>query len=361
MYTNMIVFWKTWPYLLSPCLLLCTTGAAQNQFQLEPANVTRLQGSEAQFNATVQGSWPFMTWELGKYLVLTMMSTGNATTSSPRYSARLCGSGSSCVQFTIQNLTRQDSGTVKCTVQGDYGYKTSELIVQESGSVSIRGGSQTVKQDEQAEFQCETSGWFPAATISWTLNGIAVNSSLVNTTDVPDGDSFNTTSVLKFQAIRNTTVTCLASVPTLQNPISSSVQLVVVPKPTDWTVLIAVVVSFSSFALLVLLIILIIFCYRRRKEKQPTYQAEMMRQRTQSQLSNRPTSQGQGQVNPVFSIDGQTSLPPSSRDSGIFQNNAYPFYEPSPSESNLAGNGYNAAFNNLELGFQKKHRHVTIV
>lgn len=42
---------------------------------------------------------------------------------------------------------------------------------------------------------------------------------------------------------------------------------VIVPKPPDWTVLIAVVVSISGFALLVLLILGIIFCYKRRKEK----------------------------------------------------------------------------------------------
>ena len=43
--------------------------------------------------------------------------------------------------------------------------------------------------------------------------------------------------------------------------------LATVPTPPDWTVLIAVVVSFGGAALLVLLILGIIFCYKRRKEK----------------------------------------------------------------------------------------------
>ncbi|XP_072301682.1 immunoglobulin superfamily member 5 [Eucyclogobius newberryi] len=358
----MIVFHNIWPYLLSHCLLLCATEAVIDQFQLEPANVTQLQGSAAQFNATVQGPWSFMTWTVSGLLVVTVPSEGNATSTSSRFSALRCGNGSSCVEFAIYNLTRQDSGSVTCSVQGVYGTKTAQLNVQESGSVSILGSGRTVKQDEQVELQCEAAGWFPPATISWTLNGYTVNSSLFNTTDVADGDTYNSTSVHTFLAVHNTTVTCLASIDTLQKPVSSSVQLVVVPKPTDWTVLIAVVVSFSSFALLVLLIIGVIFCYKRRKEKEATYQEEMMRQRTHSQLSNRSTSQTQGQVNQVFTIDGQTSLPSSVRsDSGFSQNNGLALYEQPASENSLAGNGYNAAYNNFELGFPKKHRHVTIV
>lgn len=355
-----MVFMKSWSDLLCPYLLLCTTGVVFGQFELQPVNATVLQGSDAQFNATVQGTWTFMTFTVGGLLVLTMPSTGDDTSASPRYSAQFCSTGSECVTFTVHNVTRQESGSVICFVQGPYGAKTAQLNVQETGSVSISGGGRTVRQEEQVEFQCEADGWFPAATVSWTLNGYGVNSSLVNTTDVASGDSFNSTSVYKFQAVRNTTVTCLATVPTLLNPISTSVQLVVVPKPTDWTVLIAIVLSFSCVALVVLLIILIIFCYKRRKEKQPTYQAEMMRQRTQSQLSNRPTTQRQGQVNPVFTVDGQTSLPRSERDSGFFQTNGAFYEQPVSENSNQSGNGYTPAYNSLQLGFPK-HRHVTIV
>lgn len=257
---------NTWPSLLCSSLLLCSTGGVLGQFQLEPVNVTKLRGSDALFTTTVQGKWPFMTWTVGGVWVLTMPSVGNASSSSEQFSARFCSSGNSCVDFTIHNVTRKDSGPVTCNVQ-DYSSKSSQLYVQESGSVSILGESKSAKQDEQVEFQCETVAWFPAATISWTLNNQTVNSSLVNTTSVANGNSYNSTSVLKFQAVRNTTVTCLATVSALEKPLSSSVQLVVVPKPTDWTVLIAIVVSFSSFALLVLLIIGAIFCYKRRKEK----------------------------------------------------------------------------------------------
>lgn len=101
------------------------------------------------------------------------------------------------------------------------------LCFSESGTVNIMEGNMTVVQDQQVEFQCVTSAWFPKPTVSWTRNGHAVNSSLYNTTSMDDGDYFNSTSVLKFQAVSNTTVQCHATVLTLINPQSSSVFLVV--------------------------------------------------------------------------------------------------------------------------------------
>ncbi|XP_075343382.1 uncharacterized protein igsf5a [Odontesthes bonariensis] len=143
----------------------------------------------------------------------------------------------------------------------------------------------------------------------------------------------------------------MAAVPALKTPQSSSVFMVVVP--TDWTVLIAIVLSFAALALLVLLILGIVFCYKRRKEKEPNYQDEVRRVRTQSHLSgvNAP-GQKQGQVNPSF--EGQTSVTPS--DGVGLQLHFSNILETSGvANSNLAGNG---AVD--ELGFHK-HRHATTV
>lgn len=84
-----------------------------------------------------------------------------------------------------------------------------------------------VGQDQQVEFQCVTSAWLPAPTVSWTRNGEAVDSSLYNTTSMAVGDYDNSTSVLNFHAVSNTTVECHATLPTLKDPKSSSVFLVV--------------------------------------------------------------------------------------------------------------------------------------
>lgn len=84
-----------------------------------------------------------------------------------------------------------------------------------------------VVKDQQVEFQCLTSGWYPEPLVGWSLNGEPVNSSLYNTSSTADVDSFNSSSVLNFQAVGNTTVECWATLTTLSKPISSSVFLVV--------------------------------------------------------------------------------------------------------------------------------------
>ncbi|XP_073335777.1 immunoglobulin superfamily member 5 [Pagrus major] len=317
-------------------------------FNLEPVSSTVLQGSNVTFNSTVEGDWQIMTWFVGEILVLTINNKGDVTPFE-NYSAGFCSAGDSrCVAFTIHYVSRIQNGTIRCTVQGLFGSKTANLYVQEVGTISIMGGNMTVQQDQQVEFQCVTSAWYPTPIVSWTRNGEAVNSSLYNTTSTTDGSYSNSTSVLNFQAVRNTTVECLATVSTLPQPQSSSVFLVVVPIPPDWTVLIAVVVSIGGFALLVLLIIGIIYCYKHRKEKQSNYQDEMRRVRTQSEISG--AGQRQGQVNTGYVLEGQTSVAPSDiTDSGFSQ-----------MPDVLNGSQAENYPDTVDLGF-KKHRHVTIV
>ncbi|KAM9847016.1 immunoglobulin superfamily member 5 [Aulostomus maculatus] len=319
--------------IFSIWVLLCATGVVLGRFQLEPGNTTVLQGSRVQFNATVLGKWNMMTWSVGQYMVLHVFHNGNISSSFEQFSASFCSTGdTSCVEFTIHNTTRRESGTVTCTVQGEYGSETAELYVQESGTVNIMGGNITVVQDEEVEFHCVTTAWYPAPAFSWTRNGQVVNSSLYNSSSITHGGYFNSTTVLKFQAVSNATVECLATVPTLKVPLASSVYLVVVAKPPDWTVLIAVVVSIGGFALLVLLLIGIIFCCRCRKEKQPNYQDEMRRVRTQSQLSGvSPVGMKQDQVNAGYVPEGQTSVTPSElNDSGICQSNGSSIFQHGP-------------------------------
>ncbi|XP_074528604.1 immunoglobulin superfamily member 5 [Halichoeres trimaculatus] len=338
------------------------TQANPDQFQLEPLNSTVLRGSDVRFNASVQGSWQVMTWAVGGLLVLTIPVSGNITSSSPRFSAKFCSAGdASCVEFTIRDVSRGDAGSVVCTVQGPYGSKMAKLTVQENGTVSITGGNQKVNEDEQVEFRCVTAAWFPTPSISWALNGKPVDPGLYNTTHADDGDYSNSTSVLKFQALRNTTVECRATVETMTNPETSSVFLVVVPKPPDWTVLIATVVSIGGFALLVLLILGIIFCYKRRKEKQPNYQDDVRRVRTQSQISA-VTAAARGRVNRGYMGDGQTSVAPSDvTDSGFSQVHGSSYFEmPDVVNSNQAGDIQRSSKAVDESVFIK-HRHVTIV
>ncbi|XP_054610720.1 butyrophilin subfamily 1 member A1 isoform X3 [Dunckerocampus dactyliophorus] len=345
-------------------LMLCATGV-MGQFQVEPLTATVLTGSDAGFTATVQGTWAVMTWNVRGFLVLTVPRSGNVSSSSEQFSASFCSSGdTSCVEFTIHNTTRMEAGAVICTVQGDYGSKTAQLQVQESGTVQIKEGNMTVVQDQEVEFHCETSAWFPPPSIIWTVNGDTVDDIPSNSTNVTHGDSFNSSSILKFQAVKDSTVVCLATLPTLKNPLSSSVHVVVVPKPPDWTVLIAVVCSFGGSALFVLLILGIIFCYKRKKEKESNYQDEMTKRvRTQSQLSGlRPPGQKQGRVNASYVTDGQTSVATSDlTDSGYFQRTASNMFEmPDAVRDNKIENGYRSTYNSVDDDL-RKHRHATIV
>ncbi|XP_077403382.1 immunoglobulin superfamily member 5 [Vanacampus margaritifer] len=299
---------------LGMCIwLILSAPGVMGQFQVEPLDSTVLKGSDARFNATVQGKWEVMTWNVRGFLVLTVPRSGNISSSSEQFSASFCSTeDTSCVTFTIHNTSRREAGLVICTVQGDYGSKSAQLHVQESGTVQIQEGDKKVAQDEEVEFNCVTSAWFPSPVVSWNLNGGTVDNSLYNSTHVAHGDSFNSSSVLTFKAIKNLTVECLAIVQTLTKPLSSTVHLVVVPKPPDWTVLIAVLCSFGGFALLFLLIFGMFFCYKCRKEKELNFQDEMTKRvRTQSQLSGlRPPGRKQGRVtvNAGYVTDEDSSL-----------------------------------------------------
>lgn len=94
-----------------------------------PANVTVLKGSDAQINAIVTTQWTSMTWAVNGILVLIFNPSENSTSTSERYSASLCNNGdTTCVQFTIQNVSRSDM-MVECDVIGLVGAQT-QLNVQ---------------------------------------------------------------------------------------------------------------------------------------------------------------------------------------------------------------------------------------
>ncbi|XP_056141232.1 immunoglobulin superfamily member 5 isoform X2 [Lampris incognitus] len=303
--------------------LLCTTGVTPAQFQIQPESDAVLTGSEARFNASLKGKWQIMIWEVQKLLVMTISAETGPIPSSERFSATNYSTGStSRWEFSIRNVSRNDSGPVTCIVQGQFGARTAQLLVQESGTVDILGGNLTAAQDQQVEFQCVTSGWFPEPAVNWSRNGEVVETSLFNTTTSQShGYMFNSTSILKFNAVSNATVECLVTVPALISPLSSSVHLVV----------------------------------------EPGYQDEM-RARTQSQISGEGANgTRRGQVNLGYQTDGQTSVPPSeSGDSSFSKTDDSNICEiPDIIKSNLDENGHGGA-RHTPGGF-RKHRHVTIV
>ena len=101
------------------------------KFQLEPLNVSVLQGSDAQFRAIMEGEWKEMTWFLNRTLVLVVSANGKETKYMDQFSAEFCSMGNnSCVEFTIHNASRHNTGPVTCAVLGVAGAKTAYLYVQ---------------------------------------------------------------------------------------------------------------------------------------------------------------------------------------------------------------------------------------
>lgn len=98
---------------------------------LEPQHLRALKGTDAQFNVTVLEKWEVMTWSIGDFLVLTMFATdGSTIIHSDQFSATFCtASDTSCVEFTIHNVTRNQSGEITCNVLGTFGSQ-AQLTVE---------------------------------------------------------------------------------------------------------------------------------------------------------------------------------------------------------------------------------------
>nr|XP_055063837.1 immunoglobulin superfamily member 5 [Misgurnus anguillicaudatus] len=283
-------------------LFLLTIGGASAQMLIEPQNTVVLKGSQARFNCSINQAQTGMTWLINGRLVVTIQQT-NVQISDSRFAVtNLTSPGSYKWEFIINNVVRGDTGQVTCQILGEVA-QVSTLSVQERGSVAIIGGNQTATEGVQTTFQCQAVGWYPEPTVSWSVNGVGVNT--CNNTSVAQGNVFNNNCTLSVTAAKNSSVQCLAKVSAMSTPDSNTVFLTVVPKPNlrDQTILIAVTVAFSAAALLFLLIVLIIICCRRKKEKS-SYEEEVRRAQLQAQHRSRARGDGHGRDNRGYARDG---------------------------------------------------------
>ncbi|XP_051973657.1 immunoglobulin superfamily member 5 [Xyrauchen texanus] len=281
--------------------LLMMRGVAA-QVQLEPKNATVLSGSQARFNCSTTLLPSIMTWMVNGRLVLAIQGTG-VTNSLERFSARnFTTPGNFKWEFIISTVQRDDAGEVTCQIFGG-DPQMAKLSVQERGSVGIIGGNRTEVQGVQMEFQCQAVGWFPAPTMSWSINGLSMGN--CNSSSIAQGNLFNSNCSLTYTAVINSSIQCFATVPALSTPESSTVFLTVGPimKATvrEQTILIAVTVAVSAAALLYLLIIGIILCCKKSKSKKSNYQEEVRR----AQSQNRMRENARGRVNRGYITDGR--------------------------------------------------------
>ncbi|XP_036381014.1 immunoglobulin superfamily member 5-like [Megalops cyprinoides] len=349
--------------ILLAFLLLPAIGGVIAQVQLEPENAAILRGTDARFNCSLSQSWVAMTWFLNSNYVLTITREHGPISNDGRYTAvNRSTDQSSKWEFILKNAQLNDSGLVSCEVQ-NVESKRANLSVQESGTVTILSGNVTAKRGQQATFQCLAQSWFPEPLVTWTFNGTDVDKGNYNTSSVASGGLFSSTSTLSLPANHSAPVECLATVPALSMPQTSSVFLLVVPETPqrDQTVLIAVIVSVVAFALLVLLVIGIVFCCKRRKAAKSNYQEEVRKTRSINEKSA-TAGAAQGKDNLAYSPDGQTGVAYSEfNDSGFSQTNSIRTIEMPDvvSTSYSAANGH--GHDTLTADGIRKHRHATIV
>lgn len=97
-----------------------------------------------------------------------------------------------------------------------------------SGTVDITDINKTATQGDLAYFQCNALGWYPAPMISWTVGGSIANADSYNISTLPAGlDLFDSTSTLGIVVSDSVVVRCLATVPALTIPLTSSAFLTV--------------------------------------------------------------------------------------------------------------------------------------
>ncbi|XP_044078882.1 uncharacterized protein igsf5a isoform X4 [Siniperca chuatsi] len=271
-----------------------------------------------------------MTWNVGGYLVLTVLATDNISSSSKQFSARFCSSGdTSCVEFTIHNVTRRESGPVICSLQGEYGSKTAQLYVQDSAvseQFQLEPLHSTVLQGSDVQFKATVQGILQVMT--WNVGGYLVLTVLATGNISSSSKQFSA----RFCSSGDT----------------SSVEFTIhnVTRRESGPVICSVQGEYGSKT-------------AQLYVQEPNYQDEMRRVRTQISVVD-AAGQRQGQANAGYVPEGQTSVELS--DSGFFQANGSNILEmPDVVNSNQVGNDYSSAYNTVDKSGFRKHRHATIV
>ncbi|XP_023700579.2 immunoglobulin superfamily member 5 isoform X2 [Paramormyrops kingsleyae] len=280
-------------------LILCAAGALA-EVQLDPQMATVLRGSNATFNCSVDQKWVVMSWLLNGNVVLTVSKDHGILSNDPRFTALNYSTDTLSIwEINILGVKRTDMGEVTCDVQ-NIQKVNAQLSVQVSGTVHITDINKTATHGELAYFQCSALGWYPAPIISWTEGGSLASADSYNISILPVGqDLFDSTSTLGIVASNSIIVTCLAAVPALTTPLTSSAFLTVEAQPQyiNLTVVIAVTVTVGAVLLLAIIIIIVVCCYCQRKNSTHS--------RYEDEMRKAQRDRGQGADNLGYSADSR--------------------------------------------------------
>lgn len=268
--------YRTWMWITILCLIqdygscsIITEG---------PNNVTVLSGSNASFLCTVASGWQSISWYLRDIYIVSIdpsvTKVGNDYTIIVQNSTNSL-TGAFTSEITIVNVNKTNSGTVRCSSLSA-SFKDAYLSVQVMGSVQITNGNVTVTPNSTVSMICQAAQWYPAPTITWQINNTLADTLYYSTAYTTDANDYVTArSTFKINPETDLNLTCLASIQTLSQPQSATVDITVkefIPGSSSSLsqtaiILIAVFVSLGGLLLLIVIILLIIFCCRKEKKK----------------------------------------------------------------------------------------------
>ncbi|KAG8591046.1 hypothetical protein GDO81_007030 [Engystomops pustulosus] len=218
--------------LLIWSIILCLTqdyGSCANILD-GPQNVTVLTGSNATFLCTVASGWRSISWYLKNVFIVTI--TPSETTVSPGYTIVTQNStnsitGAFTTEITIVNVNKSNSGTVQCS-SFSASFQEAYLSVQVKGSVQITGGNVIVTPNSTVSLTCRAEQWYPAPSITWQINNTLADTIYYSTSYTTDANDFVTAlSSFRINPETDLSLTCLATVQTLPQPQSSTVNITV--------------------------------------------------------------------------------------------------------------------------------------
>ncbi|XP_041088675.1 immunoglobulin superfamily member 5 isoform X3 [Polyodon spathula] len=210
------------------CLLvLLHSFLGYSQILQGPQSAAVLLNSDALFNCTLSEPWVIMTWLLNGRTVLTILSATGPVVTNPRFTSRNNTQGNAfTAELIISKVSLQDSGVVMCDLQ-NIETKEANLSVQVNGSLQITNHSLSVLQDHSTTIVCQASKWYPEPKITWMLNKTWADPQNYTTGSSLSTEFYDTTSTLRLAPSSDVTIVCVASIPALPEPQTTTVNLTV--------------------------------------------------------------------------------------------------------------------------------------
>uniref|UniRef100_A0A2K6SN25 Immunoglobulin superfamily member 5 n=1 Tax=Saimiri boliviensis boliviensis TaxID=39432 RepID=A0A2K6SN25_SAIBB len=190
-----------------------------------PQNVTVLKGSQARFNCTVSQGWQLIMWALNGMVVLSIRPTEPIITNDRFTSKRYDQGGNFTSEMIIHNVQPGDSGHITCSLQNSLLHGSAFLTVQVMGELFIPSDNLVVVENEPCRVTCRALNWPLLPDMFWELGALVSHSSYYFAPEPSDPQS--AVSILDLIPQGNGTLTCVATLKSLQASKSATVNLTV--------------------------------------------------------------------------------------------------------------------------------------